>query len=153
MRCPVCGSKIADEAKFCPVCKTRLTEGNAEFACPMCGSLVDSQAEVCPSCGAEFADDEAEKKSDIVPDKAEELDAPPEPPKPLVSEELEELVKLKGVGPLKAKVLFNAGYADLRSLKSASVKELASIKGIGKKTAAQIKSELMKIDLDGIRAT
>ena len=152
MRCPVCGSKIADEAKFCPVCKTRLTDEAAEFACPMCGTLVDSEANACPSCGAEFAKDgngEA-PKDEIIPSKAESESKPLEP---LVSEELVELVKLKGVGPLKAKALYDAGYTDLRSLKSATVKELASIKGIGKKTAAQIKGELMRIDLDGVRAT
>jgi tetratricopeptide (TPR) repeat protein len=154
MRCPVCGSKISDDAKFCPVCKTRLTDGDAEFACPMCGSLVDSNAEKCPSCGAEFADDEQVKKSEILPAKSPDEPAGATAPEvPLVSAELEELVKLKGVGPLKARALYDAGFADLRSLKSATVKELAAIKGIGKKTAAQIKSELTKIDLDGIRSS
>ncbi len=65
----------------------------------------------------------------------------------LVEKELEELVKLKGIGPLKAKILYDSGFTDLRALKHATVVELMKIRGIGRKAAGEIKSELQHIDL------
>jgi tetratricopeptide (TPR) repeat protein len=70
-----------------------------------------------------------------------------------VDVELEELVKLPGIGPLRAKILFEAGYTDLRKLKQASVVELMNIRGIGRKAAGEIKTALREHTLEEIRET
>ena len=70
-----------------------------------------------------------------------------------VDVELEELVKLSGVGPLKAKILYDAGFKDLRTLKRASVVELMNIRGIGRKAAGEIKAALRESSLEEIRET
>ena|GEM_PF-2599446 len=69
----------------------------------------------------------------------------------LVDQELEDLVKLNGIGPLKAKILFDAGYTDLRKLKAATVVELMKVRGIGRKSAGEIKATLREIDLADIK--
>ena len=79
------------------------------------------------------------------PDKAEDDE------KHLVDAELENLVKLPGVGPLMAQILFDAGYTNLRRLKRATVIELMKIQGIGRKAAGEIKSALRETDLVDIR--
>ncbi len=56
------------------------------------------------------------------------------------NEALEQLETLKGVGKAKAKLLYDAGFKDISSIKNASVEEIAGIKGIGKKLAATIKA-------------
>ena len=51
-------------------------------------------------------------------------------------------LNVQGVGPSKAKILREAGYSDMESLKAASEAELASIKGIGPILAKKIKEAL-----------
>ena len=56
-----------------------------------------------------------------------------------VREELLPLVTaLRGVGRVRARVLYNFGYKTLEDLAKASVRELASLPGIGEKLAASI---------------
>ncbi len=56
-----------------------------------------------------------------------------------VREELLELVtSLRGVGRVRARVLYNAGYKTLRDIANASVRELAQLPSIGEKLAASI---------------
>ncbi|MFN7106077.1 MAG: helix-hairpin-helix domain-containing protein, partial [Pyrobaculum sp.] len=56
-----------------------------------------------------------------------------------VREELVELVtSLRGVGRVRARVLYNHGYKTLRDLAGATVGELARLSGIGEKLASSI---------------
>ncbi|MDD5473474.1 MAG: 50S ribosomal protein L32e [Candidatus Methanoperedens sp.] len=53
---------------------------------------------------------------------------------------IKQLTTLDGVGKAKAKLLFDAGYTDINSIKKASIDEIAGIKGIGEKLANKIKA-------------
>ena len=44
--CPVCGGEIAEKAKFCPECGTKLLK-----QCPACKANVTSSQKFCPECG------------------------------------------------------------------------------------------------------
>lgn len=59
-----------------------------------------------------------------------------------VKEELLELVSLRGIGRARARRLYSAQYKTLKDLKTASVKELARVERIGRKTAESIKKQL-----------
>ena len=59
-----------------------------------------------------------------------------------VREELLELVRLEGVGRVRARRLYEAGYRSLSDLASASIDELARVPGIGRRIAASILSQL-----------
>ena len=48
MKCIHCGKTVADEAKFCKYCGTRLRR-----TCAVCGAVLDDDARYCASCGAE----------------------------------------------------------------------------------------------------
>lgn len=61
-----------------------------------------------------------------------------------VKKELLELVSLRDVGRVRARALYSRGYKTLAALKTASVKELAEVRGIGLKTAESIKRQLEK---------
>lgn len=52
---------------------------------------------------------------------------------------INQLTELDGVGKSKAKLLYDAGYTTVDSIKKASVEEIAGIKGIGDKLANKIK--------------
>jgi large subunit ribosomal protein L32e len=58
---------------------------------------------------------------------------------------LNKLMELEGVGKAKAKLLYDAGFMDINSIKKASVEEIAGIKGIGKKLADKIKTSADKM--------
>ncbi|MCK4266090.1 MAG: tetratricopeptide repeat protein, partial [Thermoplasmata archaeon] len=106
-----------------------------------------------------------EEESPEQVDDEEIVDSPPEPSyddadeglgitteqKVFVEEELEELLKLPGVGMLKAKILYDAGFTDLRKLKQSTVVELMNIDGIGRKAAGEIKAALRDIDIGELR--
>ncbi len=55
-------------------------------------------------------------------------------------EALRQLMELEGVGKAKAKLLYDAGFKDINSIKKASMDEIAGIKGIGEKLANKIKT-------------
>ena len=57
-----------------------------------------------------------------------------------VKEELIPLVKLEGVGRIRARKLFNAGLKNLGKLRKIPVESLAKL--IGEKTAVKIKRQL-----------
>lgn len=52
---------------------------------------------------------------------------------------INQLTELDGVGKSKAKLLYDAGYTTVDSIKKASVEDIAGIKGIGDKLANKIK--------------
>ena len=53
--------------------------------------------------------------------------------------EIDQLTKLDGVGKSKAKILYDAGFKTVDSIKKASVDDIAEVKGIGDKLAKKIK--------------
>jgi tetratricopeptide (TPR) repeat protein len=122
--------------------------GKEEKTCSVCGTAYESATSVSSD------DIESETlESSVMPsgearDAAEQIAADV-----FVDVELEELVKLPGIGPLRAKILFDAGYTDLRKLKQASVVELMNIRGIGRKAAGEIKTALREQSLEVIRET
>ncbi len=59
-----------------------------------------------------------------------------------IKEELLELVGLRGIGRVRARSLFNAGYRRLGDLERASASELARVEHIGPETAKSIKRQV-----------
>ncbi len=59
-----------------------------------------------------------------------------------VKEELLEIISLKGIGRVRARGLFDAGFKSLESLKKAEVSDLSKVKGVGPKLAKNIKDQL-----------
>ena len=158
-KCPVCGSDIGKDAEACGVCGTAFDAIPPK--CPLCDTEVDEFVSECPNCGAEM-EGNSEPVPDTSIDEVEIAEMPSEEEKEtaeliatdvFVDVELEELVKLAGVGPLKAKILYDEGFKDLRKLKQASVVELMNIRGIGRKAAGEIKAALRESSLEEIRET
>jgi helicase len=58
-----------------------------------------------------------------------------------IAGELLPLVSLRGIGRKRARLLFDAGFKTLDDMATASVKELASLPGIGKQLAASISEQ------------
>ena len=59
-----------------------------------------------------------------------------------VREELLPLVRLRGIGRVRARALYRSGYTSLEKLRAAPVEELMRIAGIGPKLAERIKESL-----------
>jgi len=59
-----------------------------------------------------------------------------------VKEELLPLVSIKGIGRIRARLLFKHGYTNVGHLKNADVTDLLGIEGIGKATVLKIMEEL-----------
>jgi large subunit ribosomal protein L32e len=55
-------------------------------------------------------------------------------------EAIKQLTTIEGVGKAKAKLLYDAGFITIASIKKASVDEIADIKGVGAKLANKIKA-------------
>ncbi|MEO9366154.1 MULTISPECIES: DEAD/DEAH box helicase [Candidatus Nitrosocaldus] len=62
-----------------------------------------------------------------------------------VKEELLELVRLEGIGRVRARALYNAGFHDLKSIADASESRLASVRGIGYTLASRIREEASRL--------
>jgi len=59
-----------------------------------------------------------------------------------INRQLIDLVSLKGVGRVKARLLYNKGYMSLEDIKKASVADLAKIRGIGRVLSTRILEQL-----------
>ncbi|MCS7123346.1 MAG: DEAD/DEAH box helicase [Candidatus Aenigmarchaeota archaeon] len=59
-----------------------------------------------------------------------------------VKEELIELVSLEGIGRIRARNLYNAGFKTLEDIKKARIEDLIKVKGIGIELANKIKNEI-----------
>lgn len=81
MKCPACGSEIADGLDICPACHsnlsvTRVMPKLTGSWCPSCGALVPAGQTTCPSCGMPVAAPAARTASDdLERRRAEELRA------------------------------------------------------------------------------
>ncbi len=60
-------------------------------------------------------------------------------------EAIKQLTTLDGVGKAKAKLLYEAGFKTIASIKEAETDDIAGIKGIGEKLASRIKSSADEI--------
>ncbi len=63
-------------------------------------------------------------------------------------EAIKQLTELDGVGKAKAKLLHDAGYQTIESIKNAGVDEIAGVKGIGDKLAHKIKESADKVVIE-----
>jgi len=57
-------------------------------------------------------------------------------------EELLNLVKLRGIGRVRARILYKHGFKSLAMLRKASIETLARLPGIGINIAKQIKEQV-----------
>lgn len=62
-----------------------------------------------------------------------------------IKEELIPIISIEGVGRVRARALFNAGYKDLKSIRDAPVEKLAAVQKIGNALAKRIKEQLKKV--------
>jgi len=62
-----------------------------------------------------------------------------------VKEELIPLVRLEGIGRVRARALYTRGFRSIEDLKRASVDELMSVPGIGPQIARRIKEQLSEM--------
>jgi large subunit ribosomal protein L32e len=63
-------------------------------------------------------------------------------------EAIKQLTTIEGVGKAKAKLLYDAGFNTIASIKNASVDEIGDIKGIGAKLANKIKASADKMVIE-----
>jgi len=98
-------------------------EWMAENNCPLCGSGIAAGASECPNCGAKLHADKSE-------------------------DSLSELMKIPGVGHLRAQALFNAGYSTLHKIAGARFDDLAKVPSIGIQTAERIKKAVQEIGVE-----
>lgn len=68
-------------------------------------------------------------------------------------EDTDELEAIGGVGPAKAKALFEAGYHTVADLQDAAQEDIADVEGIGKALAARIKAEVDSLDVPADEST
>jgi helicase len=59
-----------------------------------------------------------------------------------VKQELLPLIKLEGVGRIRARALYNAGFVDIKTLKSTPESTISSISKIGPSIAKKIKKQV-----------
>jgi large subunit ribosomal protein L32e len=64
------------------------------------------------------------------------------------NEAIKQLTTIDGVGKAKAKILYDAGFETIESIKNASEKEIAGIKGIGEKLGQKIKAAADQIVIE-----
>ncbi len=64
------------------------------------------------------------------------------------NEAIKQLTTIDGVGQAKAKILYDAGFKTIESVKKASEDEIADIKGIGEKLAEKIKASADQMEIE-----
>jgi helicase len=62
-----------------------------------------------------------------------------------IKEELIPIISLEGVGRVRARALYSAGFKDIKSIRDASIEKLASVQKIGNALAKKIKEQLKKV--------
>ncbi len=150
--CPICENpaKVVFECEECLKIysfEDVISEKEGEHGCPMCGTVVIPDAESCPSCGFSFKVEEEEyververlrKKRRVVGDYEED--------------DVREIMRIPGVGRLRAEVLCKAGYTSLDKLNRASAEDLARVRQIGRRTAKSIKEALQLMYVEPVES-
>lgn len=62
-----------------------------------------------------------------------------------IKKELIELVRLEGIGRIRARMLYSYGFKNIDALKKASIEQLKSVPLIGEKLARSIKQQLVTL--------
>jgi tetratricopeptide (TPR) repeat protein/ribosomal protein L40E len=174
IECGSCGVKTVREGlapvqgtEKCPVCETSASvvfecgdchdtysfnditpEKGKKSVCPMCGALVEPDAEDCSECGSSFAVEGLEEREPA----AERLRKPRKVVGEFVEDDVLEIMRIPGVGRLRAEVLCKAGYTTLNKLNKASLDELARVRQIGMRTAKSIKEALQMMYVEPVES-
>jgi hypothetical protein len=99
--------------------------------CPVCRSPVPPGAELCPNCSA------------VLPAAGVAVDRPTRRIRgDSTEEDLVEVAQVPNVGRPRAEALAKAGFNRLWKIQRASEGELAKVKGVGPRNAAQVKDSL-----------
>ena len=100
--------------------------------CPLCGAGLEGHYS-CEPCGKKFT----RESLDVYSDK-----------KPITRDQaVQNLLKIPGVGPLKAQALYDAGFQTIIQIHEASVEDLSLVPKIGKKSSQKIKKALESEDI------
>jgi len=99
-----------------------------DLTCPICGHVSPEGSTRCENCYSSLQ--LAQAPTNDKNGGGDEAST--------AEKEIEELIKLPGIGAAKAEVLHSAGFRSIKDLQSASVEELSAVKGIGEKLAAKI---------------
>jgi KaiC/GvpD/RAD55 family RecA-like ATPase len=106
--------------------------------CPICGHESPAGSKRCENCYTSLDDSEPDVEMGGTTGDHER--------------DIEELLRVPGVGEAKAEILYEAGYRSLKDLQNARVEELATVKGIGEKLANKIIEGVATIDRPGMPA-
>jgi helicase len=66
-----------------------------------------------------------------------------------IKEELISLISLEGVGRVRSRALYNAGFKDIASIRSAPEQKLASVQKIGAVLAKKLKEQIRTVGIQG----
>lgn len=92
--------------------------------CPICGHESPEGSKRCENCYTSLEDSQpSEDGETMIPDHERDI---------------EDLLRVPGVGEAKAEILYEAGYRSVKDLQNAKVEELATVKGIGERLANKI---------------
>ena len=116
--------------------------------CRACGSKLEKDDIFCSNCGLKI-----EIEFEKVEEKSTEVSVEPEEPAETVftpdiideselDKKIESFKDLESIDKETAVLLYDSGYTSIDTLKIATIKDLAKIKGIKRKTAKKIKKEL-----------
>ncbi|MDG6220253.1 MAG: helix-hairpin-helix domain-containing protein [Candidatus Thermoplasmatota archaeon] len=136
--CPECGNpmRVVLSCKECGG-SFKVSAFPPKPECPLCGAILDGHY-ACDGCNKKYTRQALEMYGSK---------------KTLTEEEsIQNLMKIPGVGQLKAKALYSAGFHTLFQISSASVEDLAMVPKIGKTAAQKIKKELEKEDIKALEA-
>jgi KaiC/GvpD/RAD55 family RecA-like ATPase len=101
-------------------------ESPTTVTCPICGYESPEGSSRCPHCYNSLDPNAKEENADDVEPETEQ------------ERDLEELLRIPGVGETKAETLYDAGFHSLKDILQAGVEQLSEIKGIGEKLANKI---------------
>lgn len=74
--CPKCGLPVADGAKFCAACGTRMPQKLIKSKiCSVCGNTLNAGAKFCNVCGTAVPQDEAPADEPVVDERNPEMES------------------------------------------------------------------------------
>ncbi len=156
LSCPVCGAPLEGDEEICPECGSPLAYEEIEevlYECPLCGSEIPLGTDTCPNCGAKFEGDELEGLNELVSLESEFERKKRRLRGGYTEDDMRNIMKIPGVGRVKAETLCRYGYNTLKRIKEADTQELASIPHIGKKNAKAIKKAVSNIDISQLESS